>query len=273
MKWKNLNKEKLDDFGILGTNDFGARIFDKYSLRWWAVDPLAEKREWLTPYNMASNNPMNRIDPDGALDETCCGGGATDDPFLFAKLAVTAFYDVKHAAYNSVLRLAGSDYRADYKIENGSEVFETQFTKQAPITNVSGALKEAGKAALDLMVIVPGASMEGKALAQTSKSQTARTANSVLETSSKATISETKNGLSQVYDKLGISKPLPKGESGKFGSPTAGDAKKGYRLDPAHPNRPKGDNESVPHINYWDWTSGKKGTGGNYGAIPLKNPN
>jgi hypothetical protein len=75
-----------------------------------------------------------------------------------------------------------------------------------------------------------------------------------------------------VYKELGISKPLPKGEGGKFGSPTAGDSKKGYRLDPAHPDRPMGDAETVPHINYWDWTSGKKGNGGKYGAIPLIKP-
>ncbi|WP_337043907.1 hypothetical protein [Emticicia sp. 17c] len=33
------------------------------------VDPLAEKREWLTTYTFAQNNLVNRIDPDGALDE------------------------------------------------------------------------------------------------------------------------------------------------------------------------------------------------------------
>ena len=33
------------------------------------VDPLVDARVWVTPYNMAQNNPINRIDPDGALDE------------------------------------------------------------------------------------------------------------------------------------------------------------------------------------------------------------
>jgi hypothetical protein len=33
------------------------------------VDPLAEKRSWVSPYNFVQNNPINRVDPDGRLDD------------------------------------------------------------------------------------------------------------------------------------------------------------------------------------------------------------
>lgn len=86
----------------------------------------------------------------------------------------------------------------------------------------------------------------------------------------RTTLSQTKKALAQVHKLLGGS--LPKGEPGKFGSPQRGNSKKGYRLDPAHPNRPAGHSESVPHINYWDYTKGKRGSGGVSGAIPIISP-
>jgi len=57
---------------------------------------------------------------------------------------------------------------------------------------------------------------------------------------------------------------------GKFGSPQAGDSKKGYRLDPPHDGVAKGDPESIFHINWWDYTGGKRGKGGRSGAIIIE---
>jgi hypothetical protein len=37
--------------------------------RFVSVDPMKEERIWLNPYNYVQNNPINRIDPNGMLDE------------------------------------------------------------------------------------------------------------------------------------------------------------------------------------------------------------
>ena len=48
-----------------------------------SVDPLAQERSWLTPYNFVSNNPVLRVDPTGMLDENNGGiyvtGEGADD--------------------------------------------------------------------------------------------------------------------------------------------------------------------------------------------------
>ena len=82
----------------------------------------------------------------------------------------------------------------------------------------------------------------------------------------KPPLSDYKDALGEVHDKVG---KLPKGEDGKFGSPQAGDSKKGYRLDPPHDGKAEGDAESKYHFNWWDYTGGKKGRGGRGGAIPI----
>ena len=82
----------------------------------------------------------------------------------------------------------------------------------------------------------------------------------------KYTITEVKNALSKVHEEVGS---LPKGKVGKFGSPQRGDSKKGYRLDPGHPGKPEGDPEASAHVNWWDYTDGKR-NGKNSGAIPIK---
>ncbi|MGC4065058.1 MAG: hypothetical protein QM784_10525 [Polyangiaceae bacterium] len=88
------------------------------------------------------------------------------------------------------------------------------------------------------------------------------------EGGTKPSLGAHKKALRKVHEELGGS--LPPGKPGKYGSPQRGTPRKGYRLDPGHPDRPPGDLESGPHINWWDFSGGKKGKGGRYGAVPIE---
>ncbi|GAA5039215.1 hypothetical protein GCM10011506_38120 [Marivirga lumbricoides] len=46
-----------------------SRMYDPALGRFWQVDPMADARNWLTPYNFVQNNPITRVDPTGMLDD------------------------------------------------------------------------------------------------------------------------------------------------------------------------------------------------------------
>ena len=64
-----------------GLDYFGARYYDSKIGRWMSVDPMSKLRPGLSPYNYVQNNPLNRWDKTGMLDE-----GEEDDENLLSKI-------------------------------------------------------------------------------------------------------------------------------------------------------------------------------------------
>ncbi len=58
-------KERDEETGLYY---YHARYYDSRRSVWLSVDPLAEKKLWMTSYNYCSNNPIVRVDPDGKKD-------------------------------------------------------------------------------------------------------------------------------------------------------------------------------------------------------------
>ena len=70
-RWRYAGKEEFPDLNLL---DFGARMYDPFTARWTAVDPMAGKYTGTSPYVYCANSPMNRIDPFGQRDTSFVKG-------------------------------------------------------------------------------------------------------------------------------------------------------------------------------------------------------
>jgi RHS repeat-associated protein len=64
-RYKYCGKERDEESGLYY---YGARYYAGWLCRWISVDPMKEKYLNLSPYAYCSNNPVNRIDPDGMDD-------------------------------------------------------------------------------------------------------------------------------------------------------------------------------------------------------------
>ena len=94
-----------------------------------------------------------------------------------------------------------------------------------------------------------------------------RAATDLAQSAAKPALSAVKAALAVVHEKVG---KLPKGKPGKFGSPQRGTSDgAGYRLDPGH-SREAGHPEAGPHINWWDYSEGKRKSGaGRKDVVPI----
>ncbi|HOU99351.1 MAG TPA: RHS repeat-associated core domain-containing protein [Bacteroidales bacterium] len=64
-RYKFTGKERDEETGY---DYFGARYYDSDLSQWLSVDPMSDVRPNISPYVYCQNNPVGRIDPNGALD-------------------------------------------------------------------------------------------------------------------------------------------------------------------------------------------------------------
>jgi len=65
-RYKYVGKERDEETGLYY---YGFRYYAAWLCRFVSVDPMKGERVWLSPYNYCQNNPINKVDPTGALDE------------------------------------------------------------------------------------------------------------------------------------------------------------------------------------------------------------
>ncbi len=141
-------KELQDDFE-LGWYDYGARFYDAGLGRFTGVDPLADERVYLTPYNYAQNNSVSRIDPDGALDtkyedekgnlllETNDGSDAvikiTDDKRKGFDAAVKGTENTDDVAWNKTMKKYALGFELSEKQESLLSSINSDWSRKAAI--------------------------------------------------------------------------------------------------------------------------------------------
>ena len=220
----------------LNQYDFHARQYDMARLQFTTPDPLLEEYYSWSPYVYCMNNPMKYVDPDGK------------SPALALRAVQIASKGLRvvgaAGTVGTISRLTG--------VLEGSKVMTAIFGSPEDIVKMKVQEIEEKKEVVETSSTETNLSIENEKSISIS-AEIGSTSDEISDKktdTNKGTLSGTKKAVKEAQDKVEGS--LPKGKPGKKGSPQRGDSKKGYRLDPGHPNRPKGDPESGPHVNWWD---------------------
>ena len=81
------NGKEVQTVGGLGFTDYGARMYDDFTGRWFVPDPLAEKYASMSPYMYCGGNPIMFFDKDGKIWDTFIDVG-----FLIYDVASAVYY-------------------------------------------------------------------------------------------------------------------------------------------------------------------------------------
>jgi RHS repeat-associated protein len=210
---------------------FGERYYQPNLQRWLNRDPI-EEAGGINLYGFVGNDSINWFDPLGLREDVPPGEDAPYTPLQEQNLANLA-----------------------NEIRNQQTGSDPYYLQDPDTEGFLDFLDNGGADAA--MMMFPGP--DELAAANT------------LDKLAKPTLAACKKALKKVHDIVG---KLPKGKPGKWGSPQAGDKYRGYRMDPPHPPsdiHPPGSDGTKPHIDWWNWPSGKRGgTGSTGGKVPIE---
>jgi RHS repeat-associated protein len=134
-------KEFIEDMGY-DSYDYGFRGYYPAGGRFTSMDPLCEKYYSISPYVYCSNNPVNRIDPDGRADfwlngQVIGNDGVDDQRILVLKTTQKSFDSEKDHVYGAGLSRKELNATVDFiKANSGNtEAFQNN---RMPYTNSIG---------------------------------------------------------------------------------------------------------------------------------------
>ena len=76
-RWRYAGKEEFPELNLL---DFGARLYDPFTARWTASDPMATKYSRVSPFGYCAGNPIGILD-DSGLDLVIAGKNGSSVTF------------------------------------------------------------------------------------------------------------------------------------------------------------------------------------------------
>jgi len=119
--YRYCGKEKDSESGLYY---YGARYYAPWTCRFISTDPKSSAAPNLTPYHYTSNNPINRIDPDGMQDKESGGGQGNNTT-------------TQNTQVHSVKR--GDTFIGDDGKEYTASIDEVEVTGAKPITAEAAA--------------------------------------------------------------------------------------------------------------------------------------
>jgi RHS repeat-associated protein len=121
--------------------DYGMRIYDPRLGRFLSVDPITKEYPELTPYQFASNSPIENIDLDGLEKYTFHFLVNNGNKSLIKKETDNSVYYRKVSVFGLVLKPETAQY-VYYEKKNSGKIVETNRSEELPFNpiNIGGTL-------------------------------------------------------------------------------------------------------------------------------------